>query len=507
MIQKIEHPAYENNAKKLNEIIDAINELLGIQESEESEFSSFIAGLNPVIVGKNAKATGEGAVSIGRNTKASFEDSIAIGKNAKSDYQGAITLGKNAKADAESTLALGVNSQARNTGAVAVGNNSIASEEYEFAVGAPESDGHDEIKRRITHVEDGVADSDAATIGQINEILLSGIDVDSIDADTINDYFLFSLKNYAYLNIEDYDEVTVLPDNAVSDLTIIIAAPDASFAFANCYELTGLNGLETTWDMSNVTSTEFMFSDCEAMSSLNLSSWDLSSLENSECMFLTCYGLTSITGMNNKNMPALIYADCMFDECEALEYLDVSGWNVPNVTDISDMFYYSTNLKSVNMNNWTVPDHIRNISSMFYGCESLVSADFSTWNSFTFDYADNLFRGCSSLKVVDISSFDNRNDTSGNSIFRMFYECDNLEYVIIDSDIVKFTEYIPTNWTISGIELNNTCKILVPGASIEAYRNAWPEARHNQFDAIEDYVITRSQGTITVIPDTEGTIS
>ena len=50
--------------------------------------------------------------------------------------------------------------------------------------------------------------------------------------------------------------------------------------------------------------------------------------------------------------------------------------------------------------------------------------------------------------------------------------------------------------------LNTTCKILVPSALLDTYKSAtnW-SSRASQFDAIENYTITRSNGRITVTPN------
>ena len=51
-------------------------------------------------------------------------------------------------------------------------------------------------------------------------------------------------------------------------------------------------------------------------------------------------------------------------------------------------------------------------------------------------------------------------------------------------------------------KLNTTCKILVPRALLDTYKAAanW-SSKASQFDAIEDYTITRSNGRVTVTPN------
>ena len=69
-----------------------------------------------------------------------------------------------------------------------------------------------------------------------------------------------------------------------------------------------------------------------------------------------------------------------------------------------------------------------------------------------------------------------------------------LEYLIIGSSTFKFAMRVSN---CGG--LNTSCKILVPSALLDTYKSAtnW-SARADQFDAIENYTITRSNGRVTV---------
>lgn len=89
------------------------------------------------------------------------------------------------------------------------------------------------------------------------------------------------------------------------------------------------------------------------------------------------------------------------------------------------------------------------------------------------------FRWCESLKIVDISSATTIGDMA-------FYDI-GTQFTILNNNNP------PSN--IGDDSLVGT--ILVPGASINAYKSAWPSYA-NYFDAIENYNITRENCTITV---------
>ena len=64
----------------------------------------------------------------------------------------------------------------------------------------------------------------------------------------------------------------------------------------------------------------------------------------------------------------------MFQDCNVLEYLDLSNFNTSNVTDMSYMFFGCNKLKYLNLLNFTNNCETKN---MFYGikkkkCELII---------------------------------------------------------------------------------------------------------------------------------------
>jgi surface protein len=106
---------------------------------------------------------------------------------------------------------------------------------------------------------------------------------------------------------------------------------------------------------------------------------------------------------------------------------------------------------------------------------------------------ENMFYDCNSLTSLDVSNWDTG---KVNHMMDMFEECSSLEYLIIGSPTFKFRMI-----DSSCGNLNTTCKILVPSALLDTFKTAtnW-SSRASQFDAIENYTITRSNGQVTVTP-------
>ena len=98
---------------------------------------------------------------------------------------------------------------------------------------------------------------------------------------------------------------------------------------------------------SNITSLSGIFSDCNALETIDLSYFDIG---------------TNITDMSQ-----------MFYNCNTITTLDLSKFNTNNVTDMSAMFYYCNNLTTilVDQNKWKTNDGT-NTNAMFSGCINLI---------------------------------------------------------------------------------------------------------------------------------------
>lgn len=70
-----------------------------------------------------------------------------------------------AQATSLASIAIGFNAQAKDWFSVAIGMNSVAEDENEFSIGY--NDGTNKQYRRITHVADPTAATDAATMGWV----------------------------------------------------------------------------------------------------------------------------------------------------------------------------------------------------------------------------------------------------------------------------------------------------------------------------------------------------
>ena len=72
----------------------------------------------------------------------------------------------------------------------------------------------------------------------------------------------------------------------------------------------------------------------------------------------------------------------MFQECNELEYLDLSNFNTINVTDMSYLFNKCHKLKKIKgINNFNTIN-VTDMSGMFQACNELEYLDLSNFNTF-----------------------------------------------------------------------------------------------------------------------------
>lgn len=160
-------------------------------------------------------------------------------------------------------------------------------------------------------------------------------------------------------------------------------------------------------------------------------------LKNCSWWFSGFKGLTTITHLEYLNTSQVTNMQYMFSNCESLEALDLSTFNTENVTSMSNMFYYCKSLKSLNLSSFNT-SKVTFMGSMFSDCESLTALDLSSFNTENISNYGYMFQRCTSLTTLDLSSFNSKEIL--NTSF-MFAGCIALKTIDISSfDTSKTTD-------------------------------------------------------------------
>ena len=136
------------------------------------------------------------------------------------------------------------------------------------------------------------------------------------------------------------------------------------------------------------------------------------------------------------NLDSFYYNNTLFDkgifQGTKFKYIDISYWNVSNVTNMRGMFFKCDELESTgDLSNWDV-SNVTNMGSMFFRCEKLESVgDISNWDVSSVTNMGYMFSFCESFNK-NISSWD---VSSVTNMDFMFYSWKKFNKDLYDWDV------------------------------------------------------------------------
>ena len=137
---------------------------------------------------------------------------------------------------------------------------------------------------------------------------------------------------------------------------------------------------------------------------------------------LTSWNITNITNLSE-----------MFYNCYEINSINLSGWNTSNVNDMSNMFDGCNELKELNLSGWDT-SNVTNMSNMFKGCEKLNALDLSNWDTSNVEDMSNMFKSCKSLQFLDIQNFSGKSLLLNEYIIYSIFEESNIKELKIPKD-------------------------------------------------------------------------
>jgi len=116
-------------------------------------------------IGQGAVASGDNSSAVGQGAEASGSNSSAVGQGAVASGENSSAIGQGAVASGDNSTALGQGAQASHDNSVALGAGSQTSRDDEVSIGAPGAE------RYLGNVKDGVLDTDAVNVRQLNNAI------------------------------------------------------------------------------------------------------------------------------------------------------------------------------------------------------------------------------------------------------------------------------------------------------------------------------------------------
>ena len=141
------------------------------------------------------------------------------------------------------------------------------------------------------------------------------------------------------------------------------------------------------------------------------------SLTSTAYWFAGLSNLTTITGIENLKTDNVTDMSCMFRYCSNLTSLDINSFKTDNVTNMSAMFQRCSSLTSLDVSGFKT-DNVTNMSNMFQYCSSLKSLDLSSFNTDNVTNMIAMFSGCSYLTTIYVGDgWSTKTVTEGSGMF------------------------------------------------------------------------------------------
>ena len=126
---------------------------------------------------------------------------------------------------------------------------------------------------------------------------------------------------------------------------------------------------------------------------IDISYWDVSNVTNMAYMFFNCEKLESIVDISSWDVSSVYNTSNMFCNCKKIKsVVDISKWNVSNVTDMNSMFYSCESFNQ-DISGWDVSS-VTDMTCMFDRCKSF-NQDISKWNVYNVKHHLYAFDKCS----------------------------------------------------------------------------------------------------------------
>ena len=232
----------------------------------------------------------------------------------------------------------------------------------------------------------------------------------------------------------------------------------------------------SNWKTSKVTDLSSLFNGDTALQTVIMSNMDLENVNNFNSMFSGATSLSKIDFRNTrfldsdkiqspyfnstypivelsgaKNVPKFLFdmlksskaktidltntslasnikdLSTAFCNDQAVEEIDMTGFDISHITDMTNMFSGDINLtKIIGLSTWNV-ENVTSMNSMFAGDTALTNLDLSNWKPLKVTNMAAMFKGCSGLKSITLNWGTNTQNVQNFS--EMFANDNNLQTI------------------------------------------------------------------------------
>ena len=193
---------------------------------------------------------------------------------------------------------------------------------------------------------------------------------------------------------------------------------DMSRMFSQLRRLANLD--LSSWDTTGCQNMASMFESSQNLTTIiGLSLLDTENVQDMSGMFSSCIGLNSmdISGFETGNV---LNMSKMFDKANLSDLGDISGWDVGKVTSFESMFRDCPNLQDLDdIQYWNVSNQCNDLSMMFYNSALIApqDLDLTGWDVSNVTTTAGMFYGSKSLETLDITGWDTSKLVNASGMF------------------------------------------------------------------------------------------
>ena len=210
---------------------------------------------------------------------------------------------------------------------------------------------------------------------------------------------------------------------------------------------------------NKITDCSHMFADCKLINKIDLSNFDMSNITCMNHMFSGCCNLKTIIFPKEPNTLKVNDMSYLFFKCTSLMELNLSSFNTENVVDMNHMFAKCDNLKLLNISSFSIKNTF-NLNHMFYYCQTLENIDLSSFSSKNkVNDMSFMFHGCSRLKTIELKNFESKQNINIMNMFSYCYSLENIHISYISASNMKYLFYHCKNLKKMNLSCFNTKSI------------------------------------------------
>ena len=256
----------------------------------------------------------------------------------------------------------------------------------------------------------------------------------------------------------------------------------------NIYEKIILGDIDTSnvENMSGMFASYGNYSIGQEVETLNLSRFNTSKVKNMSGMFMGNHTLkrVNLAGLNVKKVRNVtnMFTSSSISET-ALKEINMSGWQLDQVTDLGGLFESLVKLESINLSNFSAKNAL-SMRNTFFNSTSLKELDLSTFTIEKVKNMEGTFRNLDSLERINLSGF---NTSSVTSMFQMFMNDRTANLVNLDLSSFDTSNVTDMSYMFSGqIKLQNLNLSSFNTQRVQTMQNMFYKAMQSPVNGVLD---------------------